>query len=156
MLSDRVLRSSVKDAEPQGLNMQEFKLQWKQLMHPAHISKTESEILKLYQFFAQNTIWVKDTSMANLRVMIWHKIRYFSYKVCLYQQIVRIFPIRLCRYCLHFTSNHDTLCSQHIYVAWLLQYGWNLPRDLLDSVFLFVGVPRHSTYEYRIGLILKS
>lgn len=153
MLSYRVLRSSILNAEPQGLNMQDFKVQWHRLMHPAHLRKTESEIIEIYKFFAQNTIWVKNATMANLREVIWHKIRCFSYRTGLYQKLLQVFPIRLCRYCLHFTSNEHTLCSKHIHITWMLQYGWNLPRDLMDSVFLFVGVPRHSTYDYQIQFI---
>ena len=114
------------------------------------------QILKLYKFLSANTLWVQVCmDLDNIDRVQWQrfaiiaiqKIRQMAcWDLRLYHSILSSFPIRLCKYCLLYTSSVQSLCSFHL--SLFTKFQRELPYDLCIYIMQFVGVYHTGNHNY--------
>lgn len=121
----------------------------------------EDQVVQLYHFLQLNNLWVHQCVKNNINdqvewkrftIIVIQKVRQLAcYNINLYHRILLHFPIRLCKYCLLFTSPTQSLCSFHI--ALVITLKRKLPKDLYLYIMQFCGLCHQGSHNYNHTLV---
>jgi len=107
----------------------------------AHKNKRNSlaTFLALLQFLRNNTYWFHKIDQGDWRGFTRALIDVIKQQISksAYPALLKIIPIRFCKYCLLLTENHQQLCKRHRTTYLILLQ--RLPYELIEHLMQFRG-----------------
>jgi hypothetical protein len=124
-----------------GVSAEEFCTVTKGKISELSFTNNETEKIErtvdIYKYIADNTCWMYGEKFINFRHVVIEKLReYHNHRI--YPQILKFFPVKLCRHCLCFTDENERCCKRCVHRQMILRKCF--PVVLVKYIFSFAGV----------------